>query len=80
MFIYISNYISNLIRTLSEFDSGCLESPPNWELLNPQGYRFYLPGGVAPAWYDPSSTALPYDPYLGVSSSSKVRIFYNTNL
>ncbi|XP_063216172.1 cobalamin trafficking protein CblD-like [Bacillus rossius redtenbacheri] len=31
-------------------------SSPNWELLMPPGYRFYLPGGVGPAWQNTATT------------------------
>lgn len=30
---------------------------PNWELLAPQGFRFYLPGNSGPAWQDAYSSA-----------------------
>lgn len=30
---------------------------PNWELLAPRGFRFYLPGSVGPGWLDASTTA-----------------------
>lgn len=30
---------------------------PNWELLTPRGFRFYLPGSVGPAWLDATTTA-----------------------
>jgi len=30
---------------------------PNWELLAPQGFRFYLPGNTGPAWQDQNTTA-----------------------
>uniref|UniRef100_A0A1B6MNB1 Methylmalonic aciduria and homocystinuria type D protein, mitochondrial n=1 Tax=Graphocephala atropunctata TaxID=36148 RepID=A0A1B6MNB1_9HEMI len=29
----------------------------NWELLTPQGFRFYLPGNTGPAWQDVQSSA-----------------------
>lgn len=29
---------------------------PNWELLAPRGYRFYMPGSVGPAWHDAYTT------------------------
>lgn len=29
---------------------------PNWELLKPRGYRFFMPGSVGPAWYDAYTT------------------------
>lgn len=29
----------------------------NWELLTPNGFRFYLPGKVGPAWLDATTTA-----------------------
>lgn len=30
---------------------------PNWELLTPRGFRFYLPGSIGPGWLDSSTTA-----------------------
>ncbi|XP_015588802.1 methylmalonic aciduria and homocystinuria type D protein, mitochondrial isoform X2 [Cephus cinctus] len=30
---------------------------PNWELLPPRGFRFYLPGTIGPGWLDASTTA-----------------------
>ncbi|KAJ8688018.1 hypothetical protein QAD02_023813 [Eretmocerus hayati] len=30
---------------------------PNWELLTPRGFRFYLPGSIGPGWLDASTTA-----------------------
>ncbi|XP_049792253.1 methylmalonic aciduria and homocystinuria type D homolog, mitochondrial-like isoform X2 [Schistocerca nitens] len=44
-------------RSAEEIDDSQV---PNWELLAPRGYRFYLPGGLGPAWYDSTSTPLPY--------------------
>uniref|UniRef100_A0A0K8T5W5 Methylmalonic aciduria and homocystinuria type D, mitochondrial n=1 Tax=Lygus hesperus TaxID=30085 RepID=A0A0K8T5W5_LYGHE len=34
-----------------------LATHSNWELLAPQGYRFYLPGRVGPAWHDEISVS-----------------------
>ena len=30
---------------------------PNWELLTPAGFRFYLPGSIGPGWLDSATTA-----------------------
>ncbi|CAH0381763.1 unnamed protein product [Bemisia tabaci] len=37
-----------------------LKDHPNWELLAPQGYHFYLPGSVGPAWHDASTCVNVY--------------------
>lgn len=39
------------------FSGHKLGSNANWELLAPQGFRFYLPGNVGPAWHDQISIA-----------------------
>nr|CAD7403256.1 unnamed protein product [Timema poppensis] len=37
-------------------DSAAFGPSPNWELLGPPGYRFYMPGNVGPAWQNASTT------------------------
>jgi hypothetical protein len=39
------------------FNGHKLGSNANWELLAPQGFRFYLPGNVGLAWHDQISIA-----------------------
>lgn len=34
-----------------------LDANSNWELLTPNGFRFYLPGSVGLAWLDVTTTA-----------------------
>ncbi|BES87573.1 Uncharacterized conserved protein (DUF2246) [Nesidiocoris tenuis] len=34
-----------------------LSNHTNWELLAPQGFRFYLPGRIGPAWHDEISVS-----------------------
>ncbi|XP_066993307.1 cobalamin trafficking protein CblD [Anabrus simplex] len=43
------------IRDDDEFAS--LGVSPNWELLAPSSYRFFLPGSVGPAWHDITTVA-----------------------
>jgi len=40
-----------------DVDNNVFGTNSNWELLTPQGFRFYLPGGIGPGWLDPSTTA-----------------------
>jgi len=30
---------------------------PNWELMTPSGYRFYMPDNIGPAWHDRYTTS-----------------------
>lgn len=42
---------------LADFDNTVVtEYDPNWELLTPAGYRFYLPGSIGHGWSDAGST------------------------
>ncbi|CAG2069072.1 unnamed protein product, partial [Timema podura] len=42
---------------VNDFDDSAAFGPsPNWELLGPPGYRFYMPGNVGPAWQNASTT------------------------
>lgn len=41
----------------SETANNSIGTSPNWELLAPRGYRFYMPGNVGPAWHDTVTTA-----------------------
>lgn len=41
---------------------------PNWELLTPQGFRFYLPGNSGPAWQDVHTSANINSPVSPVST------------
>jgi len=43
-------------ETKDELTSASLGVNPNWELLTPQGFRFYLPGNTGPAWQDVHSS------------------------
>lgn len=36
-------------------NNSALAPVPNWELLRPRGYRFFLPGNVGPGWHDVKS-------------------------
>lgn len=51
---YISTFILEFANTISGLN-------PNWELITPIGFRFYLPGSIGPGW-------------LGHSTISKVQI------
>lgn len=42
---------------MSDFDNTVFEANPNWELLAPRGFRFYLPGSIGPGWLDASTIA-----------------------
>lgn len=42
---------------ISEISNNSIGTSPNWELLAPRGYRFYMPGSVGPAWHDVYTTA-----------------------
>ncbi|XP_054287203.1 cobalamin trafficking protein CblD-like isoform X2 [Macrosteles quadrilineatus] len=44
-------------ETKDEVANTSLGVNPNWELLTPQGFRFYLPGNTGPAWQDVHSSA-----------------------
>ncbi|KAK7862057.1 hypothetical protein R5R35_011479 [Gryllus longicercus] len=44
-------------KSVNNGEDNLLSIPPNWELLTPYGYRFFLPGSVGPAWYDATSIA-----------------------
>ncbi|KAK2576913.1 hypothetical protein KPH14_005534 [Odynerus spinipes] len=37
-------------------NNGEFETNPNWELLTPRGFRFYLPGSIGPGWLNASTT------------------------
>jgi hypothetical protein len=49
LYIYLSFFIS-------EISNNSIGTSPNWELLAPRGYRFYMPGSVGPAWHDVYTT------------------------
>jgi len=55
-------------RNFEELNNTYLGSMPNWELLAPKGYRFYMPGSIGPAWHDESTIA-----YVEQSFNVKVR-------
>lgn len=40
-----------------DFDNTVFGANPNWELLAPRGFRFYLPGSIGPGWLDASTIA-----------------------
>lgn len=42
---------------LEDVENTVFGANPNWELLAPRGFRFYLPGSVGPGWLDASTTA-----------------------
>lgn len=44
------------IFIITEFNNSNVGINSNWELLNPHGYRFFLPGSIGLAWTEPSST------------------------
>ena len=44
---------------LSEVANKSSGLSPNWELLAPRGYRFFLPGNTGPAWHDTYTTVHP---------------------
>jgi hypothetical protein len=41
---------------ISDAANNSTGTSPNWELLAPRGYRFYMPGSVGPAWHDAYTT------------------------
>jgi len=44
-------------KSTDEISNNSIGTSPNWELLAPRGYRFYMPGSVGPAWHDVYTTA-----------------------
>jgi hypothetical protein len=50
LYMYVSLCVSDVAN-------GSIGTSPNWELLAPRGYRFYMPGSVGPAWHDSYTTA-----------------------
>lgn len=50
--VYITKFLF-----LIGIDNNVFGINPNWELLTPQGFRFYLPGDIGPGWLDASTTA-----------------------
>lgn len=56
---YMLNYlllIKYIVKKI-DIDNSVLGVNSNWELLTPNGFRFYLPGKVGPAWLDATTTA-----------------------
>ncbi|XP_075230213.1 cobalamin trafficking protein CblD-like [Lycorma delicatula] len=51
---------------VDEFNNSNVGIESNWELLNPHGYRFFLPGSVGLAWTEPSSTINSSSQFLGI--------------
>lgn len=43
--------------TLTDLENTEFGVNPNWELLAPRGFRFYMPGSVGPGWLDETTTA-----------------------
>ncbi|XP_029038111.1 methylmalonic aciduria and homocystinuria type D homolog, mitochondrial [Osmia bicornis bicornis] len=43
-------------ENLDDVDGAVLGINSNWELLTPRGFRFYMPGGIGPAWSDVTTT------------------------
>ncbi|XP_051166127.1 uncharacterized protein LOC127284631 isoform X2 [Leptopilina boulardi] len=48
---------SNNGESVDDFDNTIFGANPNWELLTPRGFRFYLPGSIGPGWLDASTIA-----------------------
>ncbi|XP_024085558.1 uncharacterized protein LOC106663851 isoform X3 [Cimex lectularius] len=46
-----------------------LATHTNWELLAPQGFRFYLPGSVGPAWHDEISASFIPSTLTGIDAA-----------
>ncbi|XP_069679874.1 cobalamin trafficking protein CblD-like isoform X2 [Periplaneta americana] len=44
-------------KSVDDIANTSIGTSPNWELLAPRGYRFYLPGSIGPAWHDAHTTA-----------------------
>ncbi|XP_043286835.1 methylmalonic aciduria and homocystinuria type D homolog, mitochondrial-like [Venturia canescens] len=44
-------------ESLRDLDNTEFGVNPNWELLAPRGFRFYMPGSVGPGWLDATTTA-----------------------
>lgn len=44
-------------KSTDDITNNSIGTSPNWELLAPRGYRFYMPGSVGPAWHDVYTTA-----------------------
>ncbi|XP_014481079.1 PREDICTED: methylmalonic aciduria and homocystinuria type D homolog, mitochondrial [Dinoponera quadriceps] len=52
-----NSYINANGDSLDGVRSNMLDANSNWELLTPNGFRFYLPGSVGLAWLDVTTTA-----------------------
>jgi hypothetical protein len=53
--VIVCSYIYFLLFILVTANNS-IGTNPNWELLAPRGYRFYMPGSVGPAWHDAFTT------------------------
>lgn len=67
-------------RSVNNGDDNLLSTPPNWELLTPYGYRFFLPGSVGPAWHDATSIAQLGNVSFSVIDNSDEKITQENNI
>ncbi|XP_073977910.1 methylmalonic aciduria and homocystinuria type D homolog, mitochondrial-like [Rhodnius prolixus] len=49
--------VNKATNAVEDDTSDQLNAHSNWELLTPQGFRFYLPGAIGPAWHDEISAS-----------------------
>ncbi|XP_015435447.1 PREDICTED: methylmalonic aciduria and homocystinuria type D homolog, mitochondrial [Dufourea novaeangliae] len=56
---------------LDDMDGAVLGINSNWELLTPNGFRFYLPGSVGPGWSDVTTTAQRRSHLLDISNNNE---------
>lgn len=54
-----------------------MDTNTNWELLTPNGFRFYLPGSIGLAWLDVTTTAQMKTQFLETYNSEKLDMFFN---
>ncbi|XP_032678911.1 methylmalonic aciduria and homocystinuria type D homolog, mitochondrial isoform X2 [Odontomachus brunneus] len=52
-----SSYVNANGDSMDDVQTNMLDANSNWELLTPNGFRFYLPGSVGLAWLDVTTTA-----------------------
>jgi hypothetical protein len=79
--VIICSYIY-FILFISVSDSNSIGTNPNWELLAPRGYRFYMPGSVGPAWHDVYTTVRvqEFESASSHQSSKKVQGAFSVDL
>ena len=53
----VEESINDVLKSLADMENTEFGVNPNWELLAPRGFRFYMPGSVGPGWLDETTTA-----------------------